>query len=109
MLLALTMTVGFIFVVWLIFFKLKWMKFSIMWGILCAFFFIHILLIFMIGLRFVTPYSTDAKVIQHTTRTLLLAGFRFHHDDRTRRLLHHLFGDAAEELPRFAGETVRAH
>jgi multidrug resistance efflux pump len=66
MLLAVAMTVGFAFLVWLIFFKLKWIKFSIMWGILCGFFFLHILPIFMIGLRFVTPYSTDVKVIQHT-------------------------------------------
>jgi multidrug resistance efflux pump len=66
MMLAIAMTFGFLFLVWLIFFKLKWIKFSIMWGILCGFFFIHILLIFLIGLRFVTPYSTDVKVIQHT-------------------------------------------
>src|SRR5271169_6020007 len=66
MLVALAMTVGFVFLVWLVFFKLKWIKFSIMWGGLCSLFFVHILLIFLIGLRFVTPYSTDAKVIQHT-------------------------------------------
>ncbi len=70
MLLALAMTAGFLFLVWLIFFKLKLLKFSIVWGILCAFFFLHILLIFMIGLRFVTPYSTDAKVIQHTIQLI---------------------------------------
>jgi multidrug resistance efflux pump len=66
MILAVAMTIGFLFLVWLVFFKMKWIKFSPMWGILCAFFFIHVLLIFLIGLRFVTPYSTDAKVIQHT-------------------------------------------
>src|SRR5271165_736687 len=66
MLLAVGMTVGFLFLVWLVFFKLKWIKFNVMWGVLVALFFVHILLIFLIGLRFVTPYSTDAKVIQHT-------------------------------------------
>jgi multidrug resistance efflux pump len=70
MLLAIAMTVGFLFLVWLIFFKLKLIKFSIMWGILCSFFFLHVLLIFLIGLRFVTPYSTDAKVIQHTIQLI---------------------------------------
>src|SRR5271166_5174484 len=70
MMLAIAMTVGFLFLVWLIFFKLKWIKFNIMWGILCTFFFIHVLLIFLIGLRFVTPYSTDAKVIQHTIQLI---------------------------------------
>src|SRR5271166_2629437 len=66
MILAIALTFGFLFLVWLIFFKMKWIKFNAMWGILSALFFIHILLIFLIGLRFVTPYSTDAKVIQHT-------------------------------------------
>ena len=66
MILALAVTFVFLFLVWLIFFKKKWLKFSIMWGILCAFFFVHLLLIFLIGLRFVTPYSKDARVIQHT-------------------------------------------
>jgi hypothetical protein len=70
MLLAIAMTVGFLFLVWLVFFKMKWIKFSIMWGILCSFFFLHVLLIFLIGLRFVTPYSTDAKVIQHTIQLI---------------------------------------
>jgi len=70
MLLAIAMTLGFLFIVWLVFFKLKLLTFNIMWGILCAFFFLHILLIFMIGLRFVTPYSTDAKVIQHTIQLI---------------------------------------
>jgi multidrug resistance efflux pump len=70
MLLAIAMTVGFLFLVWLIFFKLKLLTFNIMWGILCTFFFLHVLLIVLIGLRFVTPYSTDAKVIQHTIQLI---------------------------------------
>jgi multidrug resistance efflux pump len=70
MLLAVAMTVGFLFLVWLIFFQLKLLKFNVMWGVLCAFFFLHVLLIFLVGLRFVTPYSTDAKVIQHTIQLI---------------------------------------
>lgn len=31
-----------------------------------GFFGLHFLIIFMVGLRFVTPYSTNARVIQHT-------------------------------------------
>ena len=52
--------------VWLVFFKFKWIKFSIVWGVISGWIGLHALLIFMIGLRFVTPYSTDARVIQHT-------------------------------------------
>lgn len=53
-------------VVWLVFFKFRWLKFNITWGVISVFFGLHLLLIFMIGLRFVTPYSTDARIIQHT-------------------------------------------
>jgi multidrug resistance efflux pump len=52
--------------VWLVFFKFRWLKFSIVWGVISGFFGLHLLLIFMIGLRFATPYSTDARMIQHT-------------------------------------------
>ncbi|HEV2988541.1 MAG TPA: biotin/lipoyl-binding protein, partial [Candidatus Angelobacter sp.] len=56
--------------VWLVFFKLKLLKFSIAWGVVSALFGIHILLIFLIGLRFSAPYSTDARVIQHTIQLI---------------------------------------
>jgi multidrug resistance efflux pump len=56
--------------VWLVFFKLKLLKFTIAWGIVSSLFGIHILLIFLIGLRFATPYSTDARVIQHTVQLI---------------------------------------
>jgi multidrug resistance efflux pump len=57
---------GFAAAVWLVFFKFRWLKFSIAWGVVSLFFGLHLLLIFMIGLRFVTPESTDARVVQHT-------------------------------------------
>ena len=56
--------------VWLTFFKFKWMKFNVAWGFVTAFVGVHLLLIFLIGLRFVTPYSTDAKMIQHTIQLI---------------------------------------
>jgi multidrug resistance efflux pump len=60
------MLFGYAFVVWLVFFKFRWMKFSIPWGFFSCFFGLHLLLIFLIGLRFVTPFATEAKIIQHT-------------------------------------------
>jgi multidrug resistance efflux pump len=66
MIFAISLTLGFILVLWLVFFKFKWLKFSMAWAIVSAFVFLHVLLIFVIGMRFVTPYATDAKVIQHT-------------------------------------------
>jgi multidrug resistance efflux pump len=56
--------------VWLTFFKFKWMKFNLVWGFVTVFVGVHLLLIFLIGLRFVTPYSTDAKMIQHTIQLI---------------------------------------
>src|SRR5271169_387203 len=56
--------------VWLVFFRLKLLKFSITWGVVSGLVGIHILLIFVIGIRFVTPYSTDARVIQHTIQLI---------------------------------------
>jgi multidrug resistance efflux pump len=70
MVLALLITVGYVFLLWLIFFRFKLIQFSITWAVVSAFIGIHVLLIFLIGLRFVTPYSTDARVIQHTIQLI---------------------------------------
>ena len=66
MVLALGLLFVFAAFLWLVFFKFKWLKFSIAWALVSAFFVLHVLLIFMIGLRFMTPASNNAKVVQHT-------------------------------------------
>jgi multidrug resistance efflux pump len=66
MVLALGMLFGFMAFLWLVFFKFKWLKFSVAWALVSAFFVVHVLLIFLIGLRFMTPASNNAKVVQHT-------------------------------------------
>jgi multidrug resistance efflux pump len=66
MLLGFVALFGYAFIVWLVFFKFKWLKFSIAWGFFSTFFAVHLLLIFLIGLRFVTPLATEARIIQHT-------------------------------------------
>lgn len=53
-------------ITWLVFFKFKWVRFSYAWAFGLSFFMLHLLLVFLIGLRFVAPYTTDARVIQHT-------------------------------------------
>lgn len=52
--------------VWLVFFKFHWIKFSPGWGIISAFVGAHVALAFIIGLRFVTPFSASARIVQHT-------------------------------------------
>ena len=70
MIAALVICFGYLVLVWLVFFQFKWLKFSIAWGVVSAFVGLHLLIIFMIGLRFVTPYSTEAKIIQHTIQLI---------------------------------------
>ncbi|BEQ16480.1 HlyD family secretion protein [Desulfoferula mesophila] len=53
-------------VVWLVFFKFKWLRFTYGWAFFLLFFVAHLALVFLVGMRFVAPYSTDVKVIQHT-------------------------------------------
>lgn len=66
MVLGFVLLFGFSFFIWLVFFKFKWLKFSIPWGIVSSFFVLHLLIIFLIGLRFMAPLATEARVIQHT-------------------------------------------
>jgi multidrug resistance efflux pump len=53
-------------VFWLVFFRLKLIRLTPGWGILFAFFVVHLMLVFLIGLRFITPYSTNTTVVQRT-------------------------------------------
>src|SRR5215471_4848098 len=66
MLLGFVLLFAYCFIVWLVFFKLRWLKFTIPWGFFSTFFVLHLGIIFLIGLRFATPYATEAKMIQHT-------------------------------------------
>jgi multidrug resistance efflux pump len=70
MMVAFLITFIFGLFVWLVFFKFKWLKFTKAWGVVSAFFGLHIFLIFVIGLRFVTPYSANVKVIQRTIQVI---------------------------------------
>jgi multidrug resistance efflux pump len=66
MLFGFVLLFGYAVLVWLVFFKFHWMKFNIVWGIVSTSVGLHLLIIFLIGLRFVTPLATDAKIVQHT-------------------------------------------
>ena len=66
MVIVLLFTVVVSVVFWLVFFRFKWLQFSITWAVVSAFFAAHLLLVFLIGMRFVAPYTTNARMIQHT-------------------------------------------
>src|SRR5208283_1450065 len=70
MMFAFLITFAFLLFIWLVFFKFKWLKFTKTWGIISLFFAAHLFLIFIVGLRFVTPYSSNAKVVQHTIQLI---------------------------------------
>jgi multidrug resistance efflux pump len=56
----------FIIIVWLVFFQYKWLKFSITWGVVSALILLHLLLIFLVGMRFMTQSSDTARMVQYT-------------------------------------------
>ena len=70
MLLGFVMLFGYAVIVWLVFFKFKVMKFNIAWAIVSASVGLHLLIIFLIGLRFVAPYATEAVMVQHTIQLI---------------------------------------
>src|SRR5262249_40191670 len=52
--------------VWLVFFKLKLLRLTPAWGVVFVFVLFPLFLVFLIGLRFVTPNSANATIVQHT-------------------------------------------
>ena len=66
MAIALLITFVFLVFVYLVFFRYKWLRFNAMWGVLSAIVALHVFLIFIVGLRFVAPYSANMKVVQYT-------------------------------------------
>jgi multidrug resistance efflux pump len=55
---------------WLVFFKLKLIRLTPGWAIVFTFFVLHLFLVFLIGLRFITPNSTNATVVQRTIQLI---------------------------------------
>jgi multidrug resistance efflux pump len=66
MLLGFVLLFAYGLLVWVVFFKKRWLRFTIAWGFFSTFFVLHLGIIFLIGLRFVAPTSTDARMIQRT-------------------------------------------
>jgi membrane fusion protein (multidrug efflux system) len=66
MLIALGLVVVYIVFVWLVFFRFRLMKFTIVWGVVGFWVGVHMFLIFIVALRFFQPYSMDGHVIRPT-------------------------------------------
>jgi len=57
-------------VFWLVFFQFKLMRLTPGWGVIFGFFVVHLMLVFLIGMRFVTPFSVNATVVQRTIQLI---------------------------------------
>jgi len=57
-------------VFWLVFFKLRLLRLTPGWTVVFAFFVLHLFLVFLIGMRFVTPNSANATVVQRTIQLI---------------------------------------
>ncbi|WP_419906851.1 HlyD family secretion protein [Hoeflea sp.] len=68
MLIAVGIVVTYIVFVWLVFFRFRLLKFNIVWGIVGFWVGVHMLLIFLIALRFFQPFSMDGHVIRPTVQ-----------------------------------------
>ena len=66
MVVALGITFFYIIFVWFVFFKAKLLKFSIVWGLVTVYVGGHLLLIFLVALRFFQPYTIDSHVVRST-------------------------------------------
>ncbi len=70
MLVAVGITLFYIIFVWVVFFKAKLLKFNIIWGVLSFWVGLHLLLIFLVALRFYQPFSLDSHVIRSTIQII---------------------------------------
>lgn len=52
--------------VWVVFFKLKWMRFTPAWGLISGFFILHLLIVPLVGTRMQAPFTSDVRVVRHT-------------------------------------------
>src|SRR5215469_16565877 len=55
---------------WLVFFRLKLLRLTPTWVVIFVFIMVPVFMVFLIGLRFVTPVSANATVIQHTIQLI---------------------------------------
>ncbi|MEP2031245.1 MAG: efflux RND transporter periplasmic adaptor subunit [Paracoccaceae bacterium] len=67
---ALGITFFYLIFVWFVFFKAKLLKFSIVWGIVSFWVGAHLLLIFLVALRFFQPYTIDSHVVRSTIQII---------------------------------------
>jgi multidrug resistance efflux pump len=68
MLAVFAITFIYLFLVWLVFIKLKWLRLTPVWGVVSGFFLIHLIFVPLIGVRFIAPVSNDMVLVRSTVQ-----------------------------------------
>jgi multidrug resistance efflux pump len=68
MLAVVAITVVYLLFIWLVFIKLKWLRLTPVWGVISAFFLVHLFFVPLIGMRFVAPVSNDVVLVRSTVQ-----------------------------------------
>jgi len=68
MTIALLILAAYALFVWLVFYKFRWLKFNIAWGVVSFWVGFHVLFLLVVFLRFYTPYTIDGHVIRQTVQ-----------------------------------------
>lgn len=55
---------------WIVFRKFKWLRFTPTWGIISAFFLLHLLIVPLVGTRMQSPFTTNVRVVRHTVQLI---------------------------------------
>jgi multidrug resistance efflux pump len=70
MFIAFSITLFYAIAVWLIFFKFRWLRFNLYWGVGSFWIGAHFLIIFLVMLRFYQPMSMDAHTVRPTIQII---------------------------------------
>lgn len=68
MLAVFAVTFFYIIFVWLVFFRFKLLRLTPSWGVVTGFVFLHLVLVPLVGMRFVAPYTEDVRLIRNTVQ-----------------------------------------
>ncbi|MEV8468983.1 biotin/lipoyl-binding protein [Fluviibacterium sp. DFM31] len=64
------MTFVYALFVWIVFFKFKWLRLTPVWGVTTVFIGLHLTLVPLVGMRFVSPLSNDVRLVRHTVQII---------------------------------------
>ncbi len=70
MLAVFAVTFIYLFFVWLVFIKLKWLRLTPAWGVVSGFFLLHLVFVPLVGMRFLAPISANLRVVRHTVQII---------------------------------------